>query len=666
MNIPSWLRKLLNPKSINKRPDKRTAWEDFGDESIIKEVMPDQLKRYSPAEASKVGVDAFRRSLEWKEVMTTGEVEEVLEKTGISKPRLIAFVILVFVVFMITLGRLVSLQVISGSKYLSASFTNQLRIEVTRAARGVIYDRNNKILASSIPGFRLGIDTSNLSDSDVEKSVEVLSKLLKEDKADIEKIISERSVSPTVNIADIDHDLAINIESRSNEIPGVFVEVNPIRFYQDPKVFAHLLGYTGEVTKEELETDKYRNFKPGDRIGKVGVEELYESLLHGSDGQDLVSVEASGKKTKLFGVVPPKNGENLTLSIDYGLQKVLYEELEKTMKDLSSTGAAAVAIDPRTGELLALVSLPSFDNNLFAQGIKQKEYTRLISSKDNPLLNRGVSSAYPPASTFKIVNATAGLSEKVIEPDTKLEAPSAIDLGGGAVFKDWKDHGVINVMRALAESSDTFFYKVGGGHGSQLGLGPERLAKWARLFGFGRPTGIGLKNEVSGLVPDPQWKKDTLGEDWYLGNTYNFSIGQGDMLTTPIQLANATASVAGGGKLFSPTLIKGAKAEIIREGFVSSKVLQVVKEGMKEATLAGGTAWPLRGFKVQTAAKTGTGEATGKETKPYGWFTSFAPFDDPNIAISVVIENAGEGSNTAGPVVKKAYDYWFREQLTKK
>lgn len=629
----------------------------------LKVVLSDQIHMFTRSEITSAPKERLKESQDWQEFLALGKIITQKSPVKISIWRILLFQVLTIGVFMTLLIRLISLQVISGSKFLSASYANQIKVEINRSARGIIYDRNGKVLSQSSPGFRVAISPSSANREELNKSVDTLASILKLDPVEIHKKLEGQKFFPSVTVeGGIERSQVLEIETRSKEMPGVFTEVSPIRSYSEPEVFAHLLGFTGEITKEELGREDFVGFKAGDRIGKAGVEEAYEAYLHGQDGQELIAVNANGRREKLFGIVPSKSGESLTLSIDSGLQRVLYQEMEKKMAEVGSTGGSAVALDPNNGEVLALVSLPSFDNNLFSRGIREAEYQKITRDLRRPLFNRAISALYSPASTFKIINAVAALSEKVITSETKLEAPSSIDLGGGAIFKDWKDHGTINVVRALAQSSDSFFYKVGGGYGDQRGVGPERLASWARSFGLGHETGVGLKNEARGLVPDPIWKKENRGEDWYLGNTYNISIGQGDMLVTPLQLANATSAIANGGNLYKPRLIKGESGKVIRENFVSKMVLETVKQGLKEATQPGGTAWPLRDFKISTAGKTGTGEVSSKEAKPYGWYTAFAPFEKPNIVVTVVLENSGEGSNVAAPVVKKAFEYWFRDQ----
>ncbi|OGY32624.1 MAG: penicillin-binding protein 2 [Candidatus Woykebacteria bacterium RIFCSPLOWO2_01_FULL_43_14] len=630
----------------------------------LRAAIADQITKYQRKDIVAFDHQDYERGTQWHEVVGLG-VNLSEEKLKISKWRLLMLQLLVVAILLSILGRVISLQVISGPKFLAASLANQLRVQIERAPRGVIYDRNGQLLASNTPGFRIALRANELSDPELEKSIKNLATLLKVNEDEIkEKVKTESNLGNVTVAQEVNHELVLNIEASYKDLPGVSVEVSPIRFYHDGPAFAHLLGYTSEIGQEELDKPEFFSYEAGDRIGKSGIELLYEHLLHGKDGQELITVDALGTKNRLFGRTSPTTGEEISLSIDAGLQKVIYEEMEKKMKEVGSSGGAAIAQDPTTGEILALVSIPSYDNNLFAKGIRPIDYSKIISNPNRVLLNRALGALYPPASTFKIFLATAALAEKVIDETTKLEAPSAINLGS-AVYKDWKDHGVIDVVRALAESSDTFMYKIGGGHGSQSGLGIDRIVKWAELFGFGKSTQVGLISEADGLVPDENWKREVTGEDWYLGNTYNVAIGQGDMLVTPLQLNNAVVSVANGGRLLKPSLIKGVSGGLVRENFVPKEVLEIVKKGMHEATLPGGTAWPLREFEIPTAGKTGTGEATGKDTKPYAWFTSFAPFEEPSIVVTVVFENAGEGSNVAAPIVRKAYEYWFRDQLKK-
>jgi penicillin-binding protein 2 len=355
------------------------------------------------------------------------------------------------------------------------------------------------------------------------------------------------------------------------------------------------------------------------------------------------------------------------LSIDAELQKKIYNSLNNILEKTQTKTAAAVAINPQNGEVLAMVSIPSYDNNLFAQKISNSDYASLIQNPDKPLFNRAIAGEYPPGSTIKPAIATAALSEGVITPSTIINGLGGVLRIGNYSFGDWTVHGPSDVRTAIAQSNDIFFYTVGGGYGNIEGLGMSRMKKWDNLYGLGEPTGIDIEGESSGLIPDEQWKQDTIGEKWSVGNSYHAAIGQGYVTITPLQLANYIATIANGGTLFKPHLVSQIKKsdgtitsiqpQIIRSGFVSPDVMNVVREGMRQA-VTGGTAQPLKDLPVEVAGKTGTAQfGTGNQT--HGWFVSFAPYDNPQIAMAVLVEGGGEGFTSALPVTKEVYQWYF-------
>jgi penicillin-binding protein 2 len=319
-----------------------------------------------------------------------------------------------------------------------------------------------------------------------------------------------------------------------------------------------------------------------------------------------------------------------------------------------------VVQDVKNGEILALVSWPSFDPTPFATGISESEYQKLLTDPRRPLFNRAISASFPPGSTFKLVTATAALEEKVITPSTLIDDKGFIAVGS-FIFKGWAPEGLglVNLETAIAKSSDIYFYTVGGGYGSQRGVGVEKLADWARRLGLGAETGIDLVGEVSGLVPDEEWKLAARGEPWYIGNTYHMSIGQGDVLVTPLQLNNLVVAIANGGTLFKPFLVKDVPPEILRADVASAETLDLVRQGMRAAASPGGTAYPVYDFKVAVAGKTGTSETGGKE-KTHAWFTCFAPFESPEIAVTVFLEEGGEGSHDTAPVARQILENYFK------
>lgn len=569
----------------------------------------------------------------------------------ISIWRLLPLYLICLGTFFILTTKLFNLQILEGNNFYNMSEQNRIRLKVIRAPRGVIYDRNGKVLAQNIPGFRVVFDPTKVKDTkSVVKSLAVKLKIPKEEI--INKIIAANGPFTVKN--EVDQDAIFTIESNEEVFPGVSVEVDPIRQYLYPDALSHLLGYTGEISQTEL--DQNKSYQAGDKIGKSGIEESYESQLRGLDGYELYKVSASGKKEGNILTTEPKAGKNITLSIDLDLELKMKEYLAKQLQESKASVGSAVAMDPRTGQVLGMVSLPSYDDNLFAKGISNVNYQKLINDPLNPLLNRVIGGAYPPGSIFKIVTSSAALEEGKINQDTKIEDTGYVQLGS-IKFTNWfyseygRTEGLINIIQAIARSNDVFFYKVG-----QL-VGDKAIQEWAKKFHLGERLGINLDGEVSGLVPTEEWKQKARGESWYPGETLNLSIGQGDLQIPPLQVVTLTSTVANQGKIMKPLLLKDEAPQVLNENFVSQKTLDLIKTGMSKVVQTGGTAWPFFDFKIPAAGKTGTAES-GHE-KPHGWFTVFAPLDHPQIAVTVIIENSGEGSNVSAPVARKILDYWF-------
>jgi len=355
------------------------------------------------------------------------------------------------------------------------------------------------------------------------------------------------------------------------------------------------------------------------------------------------------------------------LSVDLDLQKFITDDLQKALDELGIQQGVVVAANPKTGEILSMVSLPAFDNNLFVTSGNNEQITKIMSDQNKPLINRATSGVYPFGSTIKPFIASAGLQEKIITTSTTIQDPGEIRVGQW-VFPDWKVHGTVDVYKAIAESCNVFFYSVGGGWQNIKGLGIDKIKQYLTYFGFGSKTGIDIPSDAEGLVPSPDWKKKVKNESWYIGDTYHVSIGQGDVLVTPLQLLNGVSAIANGGSLLKPHFVwkildKDGKVlqefqrEVVRENFVSKENIEVVREGMHQATTEG-SARQLGNLPVAVAAKTGTAQF-GNEGKTHAWITAFAPFEDPQIAIVVLVEGGGEGNSTAQPIAKDILQYYF-------
>ncbi len=422
------------------------------------------------------------------------------------------------------------------------------------------------------------------------------------------------------------------------------------REYIYKETLAHVSGYIGEASQEEVETGKWES---GDIIGKMGVEKEYDNILRGEKGEILVETDAEGKVLRELSRIEPQSGDDLSLNIDLKLQEKVYQELKEKK--------GAIIVSTPRGKILALASYPSFDPNVFTlkKENKEEQLENIFENKDQPLFNRSISGMYPPASTFKIVSGIAGLEEGKIDGSTVVEDQGVLRVGKWT-FGNWyyrqygKTEGDVDLVKALQRSNDIYFYKVGEW------VGIENMAEWAKNFGYGQYTGIDLPGEEKGLIPTPEWKKEVKGESWYLGDSFITAIGQGDLLATPVQVNKMTMLVANDGYLCKQRLAENQKEECKPIG-VNFEHLQLIKQGMKAACAEGGTGWPFFDFDPWVGCKTGTAETGGEETEPHAWFTAYAPYDNPEIVVTVLLENAGEGSSEAGPVAKEILNYWLND-----
>jgi penicillin-binding protein 2 len=471
--------------------------------------------------------------------------------------------------------------------------------------------------------------------------------------------------------SDIPYEEALRLMIRLQDAVGLSIETSYKREYLVGEAYGHVLGYTGKMTEEEYTHWKEDAYQLSDSIGKSGVEKSYESTLHGTHGYRNVEVDFRGEETAIVSDIASEPGKNITLSLDSVLQEHLYVALKETIESKGLPGGSAVALDPRNGHVLALVSYPSYNSNAFVGGIAQDAYQQLVSDERQPLFHRAVSGMYPSGSTFKPIVAAAALEEGVVTPQTTVMSVGGITIDGGFSFPDWKPggHGVTNVIKALAESVNTYFYLAGGGDNETTsGLGVERITDYGRRFGLDAPTGIDLPGEAAGFLPSKAWKEEFKNEPWYLGDTYHLAIGQGDILVTPLQVAAYTMAFANGGTLYQPTVVESLSDHtgaivttpepvVIRSDMVSQSTMATVRKGMREAVVSG-SARSLLSLPVTSAGKTGTAQF-GSGEKTHSWFTAFAPYETPEIVISVIVEEAGQGNDAALPIVKEVLEEYF-------
>jgi penicillin-binding protein 2 len=577
-----------------------------------------------------------------------------------------------FFLLLLLVGRVFDLSVVQGEKYRSLAERNSIRLIPIPAPRGIIFDHFGVPLVQNAPSLDAVFLPKNMPKESFERErlLIALKDIFHLDENFIRAVFAQGDQQPDQALLLKEHvsqEESIRFLAHEREWGSVALRKTARRSYDDGLIFSHILGYEGKIQKEEL-TDG-SSYLPTDIIGRQGIEKQYESLLRGERGFFRAEVDSLGRVQRELGTESPKPGADLTLHIDAGLQKKLFDSLQSELEKGGLKAGAAMAIDPRDGGVLALVSIPSYDNNLFAEGIQSEAYQELSSDSSKPLFDRVIAGAYPPGSTIKPVIASAALSEGVVTEHTSIESRGGISIGN-FFFGDWKAHGFTDVRHAIAVSSDVYFYSVGGGYGGITGLGMNRMKKYEELFGYGVVSGIDLPGEQSGFLPDPEWKQEHLGERWFVGDDYHAAIGQGFVSATPLQILNAIATIGNGGTLYEPHIAEsyrrpdGAMETIPpvakRKDVVSQDILRIVREGMR-LTVTEGTAQSLRDLPIAVAGKTGTAQFQNNVDRTHGWFVSFAPFDQPSIAMIVLVEGQGENGYHAVPVSKDVYQWYFTE-----
>lgn len=528
-----------------------------------------------------------------------------VEQWGALRLRIWPFRILVIVVGLILLVRLGQLTLVEGVWRRALADENRILSLPLAPQRGIITDRNGLQLTRNSPLYRRQVPGSN---------------------------------PVQLRFEPIDRETALTL--LANPLERVSFDV--IREYPCGSACAPILGYMSEITEEEL-ADK-PEYRLGSLVGKVGAERAYERTLRGQPGEEYLEVNAQGKAVRTVGTKQPQSGNPIRLSIDAGLQQVLYEAF-------GEMSGAAVALDPATGEILALVSAPTFNPENIALS---------LPASGQPFFNRATSGMYAPGSTFKLVTATAALESGKLDEHTLFEDTGELVIGAYR-FGNWlyeehgRTEGAVNVVKALARSNDIFFY-----HAGEL-VGPEVLAEWASLFGLGKTWGLTAWGEVSGLIPTPIWKLERKAERWFLGNTYHMSIGQGDVLATPLQVAVMTAGVAAGGVICPPHLLLDGTHPSCQQLNLHEKTRELLVAGMIQACEPGGTGSPFFTFTPKVACKTGTAQQGGEKDLPHAWFTVAAPAENPTIVLTVLVERGGQGSTVAAPIAKKGLEYWLKK-----
>ncbi len=581
------------------------------------------------------------------------------------KRRLMGGALFVLIAFAILAARLFYLQVIQGEDFRRLSKNNCIRLKSVEASRGLIYDRNGVLLVDNRPSFNLSIVPKDAAP--LEQTLETLSRFTRISVAQFqERISANRGLSkyaPILLEKGITRDQLAVVEAHSFDLPGVLVTVEPRRNYIYSKSSAHLLGYLGQINGDELESGKYPGVRGGDSIGRYGAEKVFEDDLRGKRGGRQVEVDASGRLVRVIDTVDPVPGKNIFLTIDNNLQQIA-----ETM--LQDKAGAVVAMDPSNGDILAMASSPSFDQNDFIGGISSKKWKKLLADPDRPMSNKCIQGEYPPASTYKILTAIAGLEEGVVDLKTRNYCSGQYRFGN-RIYRCWKKwgHGELDLLGAIEKSCDIYFYKVGEA------LGVDTLAQYANGCGLGKVTGIELEHERPGLIPTATWKKRRYGVPWQPGETLSIAIGQGFDLVTPLQMAVFTAAIGNGGTLYRPRILKAVKTtdnetievknpEITGGLPAGKKTLAIVRKGLLDVVQGErGTARGIRIRGVEIAGKTGTAQVFSLKKKDrdsdgqldyrlrdHAWFVCYAPAQNPVIAISVIIEHGEHGSTAAAPV----------------
>ncbi|MGQ2966097.1 penicillin-binding protein 2 [Methylophilus sp.] len=594
--------------------------------------------------------------------------------------RLVFLVLVVIAAFSALAGRFYFLQIYRYDYYQTLAENNRISIVPITPNRGLISDRNGIILAHNFFVYTLEITPSKTDD--LQDTIEELGQLVEISPTDLKRFKKLRGQSHTFESIPIRTHLneyeAAKFAVNRFRFPGVELKSRLFRHYPYGTLGTHAIGYISRINENDLrqlkENNQLSNYKGTEHIGKAGVEQAYEEQLHGITGFQQVEIDADGRAVRVLSSASPTSGNNIVLSMDAKLQEIAEHEF-------AGRRGALVAIQPKTGEVLAMASMPSFDANLFVDGIDYDNWNLLNNSLDKPLINRSLKGIYPPGSTFKPFVALAGLESGKRQPPFAISDPGYFMLPNSRHrYRDWKPsgHGAVDMRRAITVSCDTFFY------GLAMELGIDRLTDFVRHFGFGEKTHIDIQGELSGLLPTPAWKKKRFKQPWYMGETVIVGIGQGYTLVTPMQLARATAMLANSGKSIRPHLVNAIvnsktnqvsllPHEIADQLNLSANNLEIVKQGMMDVTQPGGTAAAIganAGYLI--AAKTGTAQVVGiKQNEKYNeklinerhrdhaWFIAYAPADDPKIAVAVIVENGSHGGSTAGPIARKVMDYYL-------
>jgi penicillin-binding protein 2 len=626
----------------------------------------------------------------WSEGSHMGAHTEVHSHSFVSHPISVRkqrlFLFFVLTCFMLLLIRVGYLQIVQGVSFRAIAEGNRQRIVPIPSARGLIFDTHGVELTKNVPSFSLALIPQDLP-RDIEERRMLINRLA------VLVGTSPESIAESINkygsysyesisiVEDLDYDTALRIYIAASDMPGISIHRGSKRLYVQesnekesplPQSMSHILGYLGKLSPEELQVLYAKGYLPVDTIGKSGIESQYETALRGTYGRRSIEVDALGKEQKVLVEEAPVDGNHITLTVDIEQQSALEQIMKQALERGGFSRAVGIAMDPRDGSVLAMVSLPSFDNNDFSGGISYDAYQSYLTNENRPLFNRAISGAYPSGSTIKPAIAAAALEEGVITAQTSFLSTGGIQVGPW-FFPDWQagGHGNTDVRRSIAWSVNTFYYFIGGGYKDFVGLGVDRIIARLRDFNFASVVGIDIPGEVPGFLPSRAWKEQVKGERWYVGDTYNLSIGQGDVLVTPLQLTTYIASIANGGTLYRPHLLKKTtnttldtdvpvKPEIIREIPITKTNIETVRLGMKDC-VEYGSCRRLSLLPFSAGGKSGTAQWNSTK-EPHAWFTAFAPYENPQIVFTILVEEGVGGSDTGAPIAFEFLNWWWKYQ----
>ncbi len=585
---------------------------------------------------------------------------EVTKKDDEYAGRLTFLGVLFFMVILILIARVAYLQLYDGEYYAGLADGNRIRIIPTIAPRGTFFDRNGQLLVTNRPGFTVSL--LPLTEPISPEVIERVSRLLNVPVEEIQRRIDiHYSFDPIKIKQDVTADIISIIEEQKNDYRGVIIEVQPVRNYILKQEGAHTFGYVSEISDAELETKKSQGYKSGDIVGKFGLERVYDKEIRGINGGEQVEVDVAGKPVQILGKKEPTPGYDLILTIDRDLQVATEKAVDEILTEIGANAAAAVVLNPQNGEILAMVSRPAFDPNLFAHGISVKDWNVINNNPYHPMDNKTITGEYPPGSTFKIVTGTAALAAGVVTPDEQI-----FDSGTHWLVPKGNASGEalgwLNFHEALAHSDNVYFYEMGNR------LGADRLESYAQMFGLGKETGIDLPYESPGIADWKEYKMEVYGDEFYLSEIMDAAIGQGFNLVTPLQAAMVTGEIAANGKRFKPhlvrrmvtqdgDLVRDFPPELLSELQVEPYIIKLVQDGLREVTVTGTAASSFRGFPYPIAGKTGTAE--NSQGRDHGWFVAYAPFENPCVSVAVIVEQGGFGSQSAVPIGRKILEAAF-------